>query len=360
MGQKEKVKAQFVTVSAEVSLNSDKGPRLHFHLFLNCIQSKNARLELKQNWKLFNIDGVEPGHVSPNHFDCGVTGSIRMQQGHYNLQFPKLGKVLHVSNHEAFKDFVPRKKWITTQFQLGKMSRDGYKKEVLRLKEGTGAILNEITNQENLERSSSIKQALDAIEEAFKRNMLPSIPWPPVVKEFMEQFRPCNFGVLGRTKPLVLNGPTRFGKSVFAENLFGAGDTLVINCQGLTVPPMRRYAQNWEKIKAIVFEEADWRLVTNNKLLFQVSRKIIDMGLSPTEQHVYSILVYFKAMILTSNQFMLGASAEAQDYLRENIFYYEVTDYLYQWPSSTSEPKESAGMMDDAACKPEPFARSTT
>jgi hypothetical protein len=328
--RKDELQAQYITVAAEISCNSDVGRRLHFHIYVSAKQDKVTFLRLEHCGHLFNIDGVSPGHVSQNHFDAGVSGQVRMQQGHYYLQYPKIGKVSHISNHEAFKDFVPRKKWITTQFQLGKMTRDDYMREVLRLREGTGGFLNEMANQTELQQTVDLELALSRIEEAFSSQKCPAIPWPPIVVEFMDQFKPSNFGRLGRTKPLVLNGPTRFGKSVFAEGLFGSAHTLVLNCQGLTCPPMRRYAENWQNIKAIVFEEADYRLVMHNKLLFQGSRKLIDLGLSPTEQHVFSILVYFKAMILTSNAFMEGASQLDLQYLRENIFYWEVTDFLYE------------------------------
>ena len=54
------------------------------------------------------------------------------------------------------------------------------------------------------------------------------------------------------------------------------------------------------------------------------------MGISPTEQHAYTVLVYFKAMVLCSNRFLNGIDDEDRDYIMKNVYYYRVEDYLYQ------------------------------
>ena len=175
-----------------------------------------------------------------------------------------------------------------------------------------------------------LEQELRRIDAAFQQTLLPSVPWPSIVCDFMSQFRAQNFGFDGRFKPLVLDGPTRLGKSVFASQLFGSEQTLVLNCQNLTIPPLRRYAAKWHMIQAIVFEEADHRLVMSNKMLFQGSRELIELGLGPTEQHKYSVLMYFKAIIITSSNFMKDVSVADREYLDHNVLYLPVTDYLYQ------------------------------
>ena len=129
------------------------------------------------------------------------------------------------------------------------------------------------------------------MERAFQTQRRPSIPHPVLAREFMSQFCAENWGVLSRTKPLVLDGPTQFGKSTFAEGLFGSEMTIIINCQNCQTPPMQRFRKDWRKYSCIVFEAVGHRMVCGNKLLFQGSRQLVDMGLSPTEQHAYTVLV---------------------------------------------------------------------
>ena len=70
-------------------------------------------------------------------------------------------------------------------------------------------------------------------------------------------------------------------------------------------------------------------MVCGNKLLFQGSRQLVDMGLSPTEQHAYTVLVYFKAMVLCSNRFLDGIDDDDKDYVMKKVFYQRVEDYMY-------------------------------
>ena len=128
---------------------------------------------------------------------------------------------------------------------------------------------------------------------------------------------------------MVLDGPTQFGKSTFAEGLFGSEKTIIINCQNCRTPPMQRFRKDWRKYSCIVFEEVDHLMVCGNKLLFQGSRQLVDMGLNPTEQHAYTVLVYFKAMVLCSNRFLDGIDDDDKDYVMKNVFYQRVEDYMY-------------------------------
>ena len=316
-----------VSVSAEVSPHSEER-RLHFHAFLH---SGNTFLRIENNEEYFQLGGVYPSHVSKTAStlsDKGTKG--RVQEGHYYLQFPKIGKVFGLTNYVAWKDFVPKKRWITTQRQLGKMNSKVYQEEVWKLQEGSLAFHREQEFRSQKVREQSLKTLIAETDKMLCRHRQPAIPWPGVVHEFMSQFKPENFGVLDRTLVLVLDGPTQFGKSTFIESMFAPHEIYTINCQGAIKPPMSKYMDVWQDIKCIVMEETDWRIIIGNKMLFQGRNKLFEMGVSPAEQHVYLAYTYQKAIICCGNKFLDGLdNKDDQDYIDANVMYFNVTDYLY-------------------------------
>lgn len=317
-----------VTVAAELSTHATEKPRIHFHAFLHA--GTGTWLSIDGSWHCFRCGGVDPSHAVKANGDSDKISRFRCMEGHYYLQFPKTGHIMHLTNYASFEAFVPKRTWMLSKFQMGKMSSEAYLAEAMKLKQGSIGIVREAEHQLKLEQQADLAMELQRIEQSFQMHRRPSIPHPPMVQEFLSQFRAENFGVVARLKPLVLDGPTRFGKSTFAESLFGTENTIFINCQNTDIPPMQRYKKDWRKYSCIVFEEVDHRMVCGNKLLFQGTRKLVDMGISPTEQHAYTVLVYFKAMVLCSNRFFHGIDNEDRDYIMKNVYYYRVEDYLYQ------------------------------
>ena len=148
---------------------------------------------------------------------------------------------MHFTNYASFEAFVPKRSWMLSKFQMGKMSGEAYLAEAMKLKQGSIGIVREAEHQLKLLQQTDLENELQRIEQAFEQHRRPSIPHPPMVQDFVSQFRAENFGVAARFKPLVLDGPTRFGKSTFAESLFGTENTIFINCQNTLIPPMQRH-----------------------------------------------------------------------------------------------------------------------
>ena len=328
MACKSKLNVAGVTVAVELSTHSEGKPRIHFHAFMHA--ALGEVLVLHGCWDAFLCGGVNPSHAVRANGDSDQISRFRCMEGHYYLQFAKIGHIMHLTNYAAWDAFVPKRSWMLSKYQTHKMTAEAYLAETLKLKQGSIGIVRELEHQLKLEQQHELESELHRIEQAFKIQRRPSIPHPVLVQEFMSQFRVENWGVLSRTKPLVLDGPTQFGKSTFAEGLFGSEKTIIINCQNCLTPPMQRFRKDWRKYSCIVFEEVDHRMVCGNKLLFQGSRQLVDMGLSPTEQHAYTVLVYFKAMVLCSNRFLDGIDDDDKDYVLKNVFYQRVDDYMYQ------------------------------
>jgi len=134
-----------------------------------------------------------------------------------------------------------------------------------------------------------------------------------------------------RFKPVVIDGPTRCGKSAWAEGVFGAARTLMINCQDVHEPPLKHFRK--AQYDAIIFEEADWQLVYHNKLLFQAGNKAIDLGKSATNCHHYRKRLFGVAMFILGNEFFakIEENPAAKEYVDANVEYWKVApgQFLY-------------------------------
>ena len=111
-----------------------------------------------------------------------------------------------------------------------------------------------------------------------------------------------------RSKPIVVDGPSQTGKSQWAAHWFGADATLTVNCQDCAEPPLKYYADHQGEFKAIIFEEANWKLVYNNKLLFQATNNSIDLGRSATNCHHYRLRCCCVPMFVLGNEFSMASS----------------------------------------------------
>ena len=73
---------------------------------------------------------------------------------------------------------------------------------------------------------------------------------------------------------------------------------------------------------AILYEEATWELLWNNRLLMQSGPALVQLGQSPTNQSMYTVNVFKCPMMLVSNNFWEGCeNAEARSWITKNTFY---------------------------------------
>ena len=70
-----------------------------------------------------------------------------------------------------------------------------------------------------------------------------------------------------RRKFLMLQGPSRLGKTAYAFSLVGAGQALEVNCAGVSDPPLRAFSR--VKHRLILFDEAGTDMVLRKRRLFQ-------------------------------------------------------------------------------------------
>ena len=133
-----------------------------------------------------------------------------------------------------------------------------------------------------------------------------------------------------RKKFLVLNGPSRLGKTQFAISLFGLERTLEVNCASADHPPLRAFSP--KNHKCVVFDEASTSMVVSNKRLFQSPNCQVIIGLSPTNMNAYPVYLNDAALIVCTNTWHheLAAMKDADaQWLRQNMVFVDVQSPLW-------------------------------
>ena len=148
MTSKSKLNLAGVTVAVELSTHSDSKPRIHFHAFLH--DPLGEVLVLHAGWDAFQCGGVSPSHAVRANGDSDQVSRFRCMEGHYYLQFAKTGHIMHLTNYAAWDAFVPKRSWMLTKYQMGKMTAAAYLSETLKLKQGSIGIVRELEHQLSL------------------------------------------------------------------------------------------------------------------------------------------------------------------------------------------------------------------
>ena len=90
-----------------------------------------------------------------------------------------------------------------------------------------------------------------------------------------------------RKQFLVLTGPSKLGKTKYVRYLFAVGSVLELNCAGLQHVCLQDF--HALRHRCILWDECSPGLVSANRKLFQHPACWLDMGHSPTGQHVIKV-----------------------------------------------------------------------
>jgi hypothetical protein len=239
-----------------------------------------------------------------------------MTEGHFYLQYDKLGSMMRLSNYLKNEDFVVPRKFVMNQLRVNKMTISVALTEILACKDSVRSAYAElqfIARQINQVTLHSRVQDIDAV---LQRNQRQFRPIPDAVKAWMAQYEQLDKGTpLFRFKTLVLQGPSQLVKTSWATSFYGSDVTLLVNCQRVLEPNLKDFSEDPSKYKCIIFDEANWELIYRNKMLFQACNKLIKLGETPTQQWTYVLHVYNVPMVICSNEFYVGATQEALEYL---------------------------------------------
>ncbi len=121
------------------------------------------------------------------------------------------------------------------------------------------------------------------------------------------------------------------GKTERAGHWFGAAETLVLNSQNVTTPCLRDMPSGaW---RAVVYDEADWRLPASQRALFQSSARPITLGQSNCNEAVYSVVMHGVPQIICSNDFWKGCGpldTEARVWIEGNAWILDILEPTWE------------------------------
>ena len=101
---------------------------------------------------------------------------------------------------------------------------------------------------------------------------------------------------------LVLDGPSRLGKTAFCMDLFGKGATLEVNCMGESHPDLRSFRHT--KHKCVLFDEASPDMVLANRKLFQACNSLVQVAQSKTACYAYCVYLNEALLVVSSNHWV--------------------------------------------------------
>ena len=294
--------------------------RLHVHLALcrrvGKLQAAPASLQLL---------GTKP-HC--NHYTASLArkGRAAAYATMYYCAVNKVGQVFSKASRQPHKDYPVNAEWGWTLLAADKITSVTAREEFIKGKKNLTRHLANLDAYETelAARTMAAEIAAKNIKiEATKKKMVKL----PAVTAWMEQIR----AVSDRKKFLVLNGPSRLGKTQFAVGLAGAKRTLEVNCAGASHPPLRNFDPKVHM--CVIFDEASPRMVLQYRRLFQAPNCQVIIGQSPTNQSSYPVYLNDTALVVCSNTWHLELPAlpEAdQAWLQANMIYVEVQSRLWQ------------------------------
>ena len=179
--------------------------------------------------------------------------------------------------------------------------------------------------------------------QAASRSQLRAFPrWPLVDAWLAEVMRPWQ----SRKRCLVLQGPSRTGKTEFVRGLFPLGTVLELNCANLTNICLDGF--DCLRHRAILWDEASALLVSNNRKVFQHPLCEVDLGHSPTGQHVRRYFLGHCCSIITTNKWhedVRKLPSCDEQWLIANMVVMDVQQPLWESPDQLSECQQTLGEL---------------
>ena len=312
----------------EMSTEAGTNGRVHFHAYLSNGGQK-FRAGSHQRWAFC---GSKP---FPSAYD--TDGSVRrsaVPRGHYYCQVPKKGCLFMFTNYPAVQHFVIEPRWLVHLWAQQKITRSDYVAELLRSRMRVRGIIAELEWQERRGHYERLLAESRKIQAAVAKQQCP-FRKIGAVEKWKAQYPVFNPGKVvplqSRYKFLVLNGPSRKGKSEYARSL--CTRSLVVECANVEEPRLQEFSR--EKHSLVVFEEASWRMVLKNRALFQSGVNVLWLCQSRCQEHAVPVLLHGIALVVCCNDWLEDAKPGEEDmvnWCEANSVVVQVTEPLWEEP----------------------------
>ena len=297
--------------------------RLHLHLFVRGQQRMYV-----SGLEELAFEGIRPAIA------CMIGGlSHRADQarGSYAGMFyclvAKKGQIFQHGTKAPFKDFLIQGSWVMNLLQASKISTSLAKSLLLQTCSSQGRFAKEIAAVEAMEERALVAHAISEAHAALATT-IHAFKTIPAVESWKSQYLEHAY----RYKLLVLEGPSKMGKTLYARSLCPPGrQYLEVNCAAGEEPDLREF--RFSKHGLVIFDEINPKTVIRQRKLFQGGPVEVQLGCSTTNCFAYTICLYQVRLVLCSNVWTEQLSELLPDdaaWLSQNIYHVAVQEPLWQ------------------------------
>ena len=178
-------------------------------------------------------------------------------------------------------DFPVNPEWVFGLAESQKMLYKDAHEELVRCSKACERRIHDLDCWHKHEREMALQRAVEQRQMEIRSQLKPFPSWPLVDAWLAD----VALLAQARKRMMVLAGPSRTGKTEFVRQLFPPGCVLELNCVGVEHVCLTGFdaAQH----QCLLWDEASPKLVVQNRKIFQHPACWVDLGHSPTGQHVF-------------------------------------------------------------------------
>ena len=239
---------------------------------------------------------------------------------------PKIGQISTWGTKRPFKDFLVQGQWIMNWLQAEKITTTVARIYLLKSCHNVSRTLQELEIIERERERVLIQCSMAAASVELKRGQR-SFRVIPQVVEWERQY----IQVLYRYCFLVLEGPSKMGKTQYAKSLCPEGkEVLEVNCAAGGDPNLRDY--RYSKHGLVLLDEIKADTIANQRKMFQCGPTEVQLGTSATNSFSYSVYLFRIRLVLCTNHWhssMAALPQEDRDWISANSVVVECRTHLY-------------------------------
>ena len=297
--------------------------RLHAHLFLRS-EVQTIRCESARRLHFLYSDP----HLKDTLWGKKVAKGANWAGAYYCLA-PKLGSVERYGSIQRFRDFPVDPSWVFNMVEGGKLGYEQAKEELVLCGKGLVRRLADLECWHKNRQDMRVREMVRQAQQDSRGQMLPFPRWPVVDRWLAEVTMPLQ----PRKKCLVLQGPSRTGKTEFVRGLFPLGAVFELNCANMKDICLDGF--DCLQHRCILWDEGAAALVAHNRKVFQHPLCEVDLGHSPTGQHVRRFFLGHCCSVIATNKWhedVKKLPSGDQEWLSANMVVFDVEQPLWMPP----------------------------
>ena len=247
--------------------------------------------------------------------------------GFFYICAPKIGGVVFHSSLRPYKDFQVNAEWIINLVQAEKMDFDAALREMVRCGKGFIRRVQDLKAWKRAKEELALEEHVRAEQQYHREANRGWKKFPEIEAWYERNTRPH----LRRKEFLVVEGPSGLGKTEYIKALVGVEQVLELNADGMVKPVLRGFEA--EQHTLVFWDELNVQLIVENRKLFQCPPCFLQVGFSPTGQHVYNVFLNKCVMAIGSNSWSEQVAALPKpgdrDWLRKNSVHIYVSEPMW-------------------------------